>query len=554
MCYNILKLSYGEIMKRLTLMAIALPIILYGGCGPKSQHSTAVSSLHDDTQVKFVTVQGRKFIDPQGRQLILHGTNIVDKSKEHNYLSWHGPEEFAQMREWGFNCIRLVIIWDGVEPEPGQYDDKYLASVDKRVQWAKENGMYVLLDMHQDLFSAKFGGDGAPDWATLDEGKDHIHKGNVWSTAYFTSPAVQTAFDNFWANKAAPDGIGIQEHFARAWRHVAKRYADEPAVIGYDLFNEPFPGSAILQTLPLKFKAAVNALAKKQGGKAPGIVELMKKFTDSDGLTKYVDDFNLYKAFTDGGVSSSKKFEQTVLASFYNRVARAIRQVDKNHIIFIEPHILCNVGTPSGIVPILDADGNQDPLQALAPHGYDIVTDTEDVANASPKRLALIFERHAETSKRLNMPVLVGEWGAFGGKSGTLPAAQMVVDELEKHLLSDTYWCYSSSQEMDEAPYFPVLARPYPAAIAGKLLNYRANLSNGEFSCIWKEEPSITASSRIYLPAQWGTEDYSIDLEPEGEGWTFEPIMDESSGGYLVIPSTNQAGKRRLTIQVSNKL
>jgi endoglycosylceramidase len=547
-------------MKRLTFITIALSILLCAVCGTKSQQFPEKSARNIGkirAKSRFITVKDRKFLDTEGREIILHGTNIVDKSREHNYLSWHGPKEFAMMREWGFNCIRLVIIWDGVEPEPGHYDDEYLAGVDKRIQWAKENGIYVILDMHQDLFSAKFGGDGAPDWAILDDGKPHIHNGSTWSMAYFTSPAVQAAFDNFWANKPVSDGIGLQDHFARAWQHVAERYADEPAVVGYDLFNEPFPGSTILQTLPLKFQAAADALAKKQGGKALSVTEIMQKFTEPNGLASYADDLDLYKAFADGG-AFSMEFEQTVLASFYNRVAKAIRQVDRNHILFMETHILCNAGTPSGVVPILDGNGNRDPLQAFAPHGYDIVTDTDRVANASAERIDFIYGRHAETAERLEMPVIVGEWGAFYGQPNTLYAAQMVVSQIEKHLFSDTYWSYSGSKEVDGAPYFPVIARPYPAAVAGILLHYesdlaplpsrQAGLDNKSFSCIWLEEPAITAPSLIYLPAQWFPEGYSVDLQPKPEGWSFEPTTSKSSSGYVVIPPTGQQVERKLYV------
>ena len=79
----------------------------------------------------FVTVKGRRFIDPQGRQILLHGLSIIDKNKAHGYMSWHGPEQFAAMCGWGMNCIRLGVLWDGLEPKPGQYDQAYLAQLDK---------------------------------------------------------------------------------------------------------------------------------------------------------------------------------------------------------------------------------------------------------------------------------------------------------------------------------------------------------------------------------------------------------------------------------------
>ncbi len=504
----------------------------------------------------FLAVKGGTFVDAAGREVILHGVNIVDKSKAHGYLSWHGPEEFAKMRDWGFNCIRLVIIWDGVEPEPGTYDDEYLAGVDKRIQWAKENGMYVLLDMHQDLFSAKFGADGAPLWACLDEDKPHVRGGRIWSDTYFSSPALHAAFDNFWANTPGPDGVGIQDHFALAWQHVAERYADEPAVVGYDLFNEPFIGSRVLDALPQMLAAFATAVAKKQGGAAPVIGDLMRQLTNPGAgtdLRKHLEDMEVFTSLVDSDASLFQEFERTELASMYNRVAEAIRKVDRRHLLFVETNLFCNVGVPSGVVPILGPGGNRDPLQAFAPHGYDVFTDTGDVANASPERLELIFDRHAETAERLGSPVLVGEWGALSGAPGTLPAAEMNVRQFEKHLFSETYWSYHRRKGVEDAPYFPAVVRPYPAAVAGALLRCRSDVAGGEFSCAWKEDPSVTAPSRIYLPAEWFPDGYSVDLEPGGDGWSFEPTAAESSSGYLVIPPTGKEVERGLTVKSAKK-
>ena len=60
---------------------------------------------------------------------------------------------------------------------------------------------------------------------------------------YFGDPAENRAWDNFWANHPAPDGIGIQDHVARAWAHLARRFAGTAGLLGYDLMNEPWPGS-----------------------------------------------------------------------------------------------------------------------------------------------------------------------------------------------------------------------------------------------------------------------------------------------------------------------
>ena len=62
--------------------------------------------------------------------------------------------ELKKLRGAGFNVIRLLVNWEGVEPtKKGQYDQEYLKSLRAIVQKANEYGIYVLMDMHQDMFS-----------------------------------------------------------------------------------------------------------------------------------------------------------------------------------------------------------------------------------------------------------------------------------------------------------------------------------------------------------------------------------------------------------------
>ena len=165
----------------------------------------------------FLRVENQRFVDTQNREVILNGINHVVKDPAQNYLYPDDEQLFQAFREYGFNCIRYGIIWDGLEPEPGVINEEYLQEIDKRVRWAEENGIWLVLDMHQDLFSRKFS-DGAPIWATLDQEKPH-QTGAIWSDAYLMSPAVQQAFDSFWQNAPAEDGVGIQDHYIQVWKY-----------------------------------------------------------------------------------------------------------------------------------------------------------------------------------------------------------------------------------------------------------------------------------------------------------------------------------------------
>jgi endoglycosylceramidase len=497
----------------------------------------------------FMSIQGERFIDGEGREVLLHGMSVVNKSKADHYASWQRSEDFERMHKWGMNCIRLAVIWDGLEPEPGKYDEQYLKQTDERVHWAKKHGLYVFLDMHQDLFSVLFS-DGAPTWATLTDGKDKGQQGGVWSDAYFTNPAVQAAFDNFWANKPGPDGVGVQDHFARAWRHLAKRYADEPTVIGYDLFNEPNMGSRSPEAQLTMVSAFARLIHVKQGEKAPGVLEIIEQWSTTQGRSKLMEeleDMTIYKPVLDAIEPIYAEFERTLLMPMYQRVTNAIREVDNRHIVFLETSMASNMGVRSAIEPVLGPDGQRDPFQAYAPHGYDIVVDTPDQPNASSDRIDLIFSRHAETAKRLKMPMLVGEWGAYGdADANILPAAHLVVRQFEKSLCGETYWDYGRNTA--DCAYREILQRPIPLCVAGTLIGYQSDPESHTFMVAWRESANIKAPTRIFLPEAYHLESSKLVLDPEGKGFQTQPAGGASKAIFIEVLPVGESVERRFSV------
>ena len=177
-------------------------------------------------------------------------------------------DDFAQMRELGFNVIRLVLNWSQLEPRPGVYSATYLQRVEQVVGWAHQQGIYVILDMHQDQYSrfilpgkqskmpsgctSSGGGDGAPAWAVFTDGKP--------ACALFgesdLNPAESAAFYNFWHNhtvaspRGASPGTGLEDHYIGALVALARTFEHNSTVVGYEVMNEPQPGS--LSSLPLE--------------------------------------------------------------------------------------------------------------------------------------------------------------------------------------------------------------------------------------------------------------------------------------------------------------
>lgn len=490
-----------------------------------------------------ITVRDGRFIDSDGRQVLLHGMSVISKSRATGYISWQQPADFARMRQWGMNCIRLGMTWDAIEPEPGKYNEEFLKKLDERIQWAKDNDIYVFLDMHQDLFSVLYS-DGAPEWATLNDGKPHIKPGGIWSDAYFSSPAIHAAFDNFWADKPAADGVGVQDHFARAWRHIAQRYADEPAVLGYDLFNEPNMGSRSIEAqLAMAGKFAEVMAAKGGAGSLDEVAGLWLTTEGRSKIMKAMEDITMYKSLLDAIQPIYSDFEKTSLMQMYRRVTAAIREADKTSIIFLETSMASNMGVRSGIDPVPDGG-----YQAYAPHGYDIVVDTPDQPNASTARIDLIFTRHGETADRLGMPMLIGEWGAYGGIGPEImPAARAVINQFEKLMCSEVYWEYG--KYLDKCGYREILQRPIPLRISGRLIAYSSQPVNDKpaFTCTWEEDPKVKAPTIIYLPARY-SENATIKLDPRQKGVTSEPAGRDDSSTYLTIPTSAKPIIRTLTV------
>jgi endoglycosylceramidase len=276
--------------------------------------------------------------------------------------------------------------------------------------------------------------------------------------------------------------------------------------------------------------------------------QLSMQWLDEDGryqILQRLEDVELYAQVIDVTQPVFAAFEQGPLMEMYRRVAAAIRQVDAHTPLYLETTMGGNMGVYSAVEPIT-LDGRRDPQQVYAPHGYDLVVDTPSIAAASPGRVALIFGRHAETAQRLKMPMLVGEWGAYGRHDGTLPAAWQVVHQFEKALCSDTYWAYEPG--IEAFPCFQALQRPYPERVAGTLLHYHYDPQTGALECTWREDEQVAAPSRIYLPDWLAWDEHSVQLTPAGQGFEVAKTSPDSKSVYLTIPPTGTACERRLVV------
>ncbi len=250
---------------------------------------------------------GRWITDATGRVVILHGVNMVYKLPPYYpSAAGFGDDDAAYLQRIGFNAVRVGVIWKAVEPSAGVYDNAYLAKIAATVATLKRHGIVSLLDFHQDMYNERFQGEGAPDWAVDDDDLPPSPQFG-FPTNYLQMPALQKAEDNFWANRG-----GLQNRYASAWRHVALRFRSDRAVLGYELLNEPPPGSS--------FGACL-------------------------------------------GAPTCPVFDSQ-LDAFDHRVSHAIRSVDRRTLMFYEPSIMFDFGQPTEVGAL------GDPHAGFAFHDY----------------------------------------------------------------------------------------------------------------------------------------------------------------------------------------
>jgi endoglycosylceramidase len=481
-------------------LALAVVISWAAACGSSSGGATSVAE------------DARFFTDDQGRVLILHGANVASSAKTSPDRMPDITEDEIHLlsKEWGFNYVRYLLSWDGAEPQPGVYDETYFQGVEKRLDWLQAAGIHVMLDLHQDVYSTFTCGNGAPEWAVRTDGIPLEQPcRSVWSFNYF-QPAVTRAFDNFWNGDsgAHPD---LQQHFVAMWRAVAERFRDHPAVIGYDILNEPYPGSYFD-----KVEAALRRSPK------------------------------------DGAPSAA--FDVERFAPFYQRTIDAIREVDDRHWIFFEPRFgAAGNGSPSWI-PRLDDPRRGAPRIAYGPHLYSAIAEAANVDFPWNQTLAAWEHERTVDVDRQGCPLVIGEFGFTWAMTDAPRYMTELLDMADRMMAGWAYWAWdpggpTSWAFYDRATRTPnpnskYLGRPYPQRVAGVPTSYRFDHGTRVLELAFTERRGVTGPTELYVgahrtyPDGWHVESndptgsWESSWDPDREVVT---ITTRATGGEHVV-------------------
>jgi endoglycosylceramidase len=167
----------------------------------------------------------------------------------------------------------------------------------------------------------------------------------------------------------------LQDHLVQVWVKIAEHFANNPTIAGYDLLNEPWIYSSVL--------AQLNG---------------------------------------------------TALDAFYARAIEAIRAVDSNHIIFLEP-----ANMNAFILPMIANI-------VWSPHFYQLAFSHEyDGQNFTELERAFIAQRDKYVNG-LGVPMWIGEFGSFmPDNSSRATWTQDALTLFNRYQVGWAWWAYNGN-------------------------------------------------------------------------------------------------------------
>jgi cellulase (glycosyl hydrolase family 5) len=258
-----------RIRKRTALLAAAALVgagVLAGGA---ASAATSGDQWFDNSTSAALTVTdtGSGFVDGYGREVVLRGFNVSGEAKlaEDGGLPFAGVADAqasaaAMRQQTGATSIRFLISWAYIEPQPDQIDYTYLANVIAQMRAFLDDGIHVLVDFHQDLYSryifnegSWYTGDGAPQWVITAGGYPAEDCGIcvAWGQNITQNAAVQDATYDFWHNRVLTTTAGrlaVQDAYLAMAQSTLQYFGahlstDEfTHLLGVDPFNEPYAG------------------------------------------------------------------------------------------------------------------------------------------------------------------------------------------------------------------------------------------------------------------------------------------------------------------------
>ncbi len=151
-----------------------------------------------------------------------------DKGHEH-FQSFITEKDIAQIASWGLDHVRLPVDYPVIESDdaPGAPLEAGYAYIDNCLEWCAKHGLSVVLDIHE-----------APGFTFTNDLETETKHRNV-------------LFDD----------AAVQERFIALWETIARRYANAPVPLIFELLNEvTLPTNDKWNALATKLHTAIRAI------------------------------------------------------------------------------------------------------------------------------------------------------------------------------------------------------------------------------------------------------------------------------------------------------
>jgi len=193
-----------------------------------------------NAQNRFVSTRGKEFVSADGRPLLLKGINLGN---------WLLPEGYMFKFKATNSPRRIEAVIDQLVGEDEArkfwqaYRENYITREDIRfISQSGFNSVRVPFNYRlfvSDTTPAKLEG---PGYELLDRVIDWCRRENPYMILdMHAAPGGQTGdnIDDSWGYPFLFESSESQQLTIDLWRKIAARYQGEPALIGYDLLNEP---------------------------------------------------------------------------------------------------------------------------------------------------------------------------------------------------------------------------------------------------------------------------------------------------------------------------
>lgn len=443
--------------------------------------SLLISFIISIYSARQVHIENHKFVDELGRTRIYRGQNAVykispwlPKSSGFDTTSTLSRIDAKNLQKWGFNVVRLGVMWPGLEPgDQGAYSEEYLDEVEKIVKILKDHGISVLLDLHQDLFARDYCGEGVPKYV-VDTCKKYAPEGmkpfpapvttldraTNTSAIYYDENGypdldwcLQTGFFNFYMSEEVSSMFqciydnrdNLWDALGGYWRKVASRFSTMSNVLGYELINEPWLGDI----------------------------------------------------YNDKSLLLPQQTEKKHLEPMYEHIAGMIREVDQDKIIFFEGVTIDY--WPSGFTKVPGGEEYAD-RSVLAYHIYCPLQEPKPGKLLACREIDEFYmKQRQKDAERLNSGLMMTEFGAVLSKVQDMQEMETLAQMVDSYQASWMYWQFKQYEDITtitpegETMYsgvggslsqqkLRVLSRTYPRATAGELNSFLFNSRTGVFT------------------------------------------------------------------------